>query len=233
MTPETDRTKALAWARRNKSKFLDAASMLELRPFLKGFFDADSEWFKDIAAKKKFVGDKTRTDYQAIVRNYIEPLFGSFDPRALTAKEIGVAIRDVKTKSGRELASATKYRLIHVMTLIMQDLAERKIIDSNPLIGVQPYSKAPENPRGALPRSVLNKLFPEGHGALMRVWSKTFWVACMCLIHDSGMRPVEVRVSVGATSSRRKKLPLSAGRNAVAAGGTADLSASFELSISA
>ncbi len=193
MTPEIDRAKALAWARRNKGKFLDAASKLELQPFLQGFFEADSEWSKDMAAKKHFIGDKTRTDYRSMVRNYIQPLFGSSDPRAITAKEIGVAIRDVKTASGRELASATKYRLMHVMTLIMQDLAERKLIDSNPLIGVQPYSKAPENPRGALPRSVLTKLFPQVHGALMRIWSKTFWVACMCVIYDSGMRPVEVR----------------------------------------
>lgn len=193
MTPEVDREKALAWARRQKSKFLDAASSLELRSFMTGFFDLGGNWDRDMKEARHEVGEKTRAEYAAMVVNYLDPLFGAQDPRELTAKEIKAGIRDVQGKFGKALTTATKYKLIHVMSLVMQSLAEDKTIDSNPLLGVQPYSKAPEAPRGALPRSVLAKLFPEGHGPLMRVWGKTLWATLMCVMYDSGMRPVELR----------------------------------------
>lgn len=79
------------------------------------------------------------------------------------------------------------------MNLILSDLLERQIIDANPIAGIKPYSKAPAAPRGALPRDALPKLFPVGHGDLVRVWGGSMWVACMLVLLDTGMRPGELR----------------------------------------
>jgi integrase len=161
--------------------------------------------------KKHLIGEKSRSEYAAIVRNHIAPMFGNRDPRELTAKEIGIGMRGHMGKYGNPLASATKYRITYVLSIILGSLAENGTIPANPLLGTQPYSKAPEEPRSALPRPVLAKLFPEGHGSLMRVWQKTFWATLFCVIYDSGMRPVELRslrwgdVHEGAAIVRRPK----------------------------
>jgi integrase len=131
---------------------------------------------------------------QGHLDNYIGPLFGAEDPRALGGRQIDDTLLGAPRRHGRKpLAPATKYKIMYSFALVLADLRERGIIETNPLEGIKPYSKAPIAPRGALPRDALPKLFPTTHGELVQVWSGSMWAACMLVLLETGMRPGELR----------------------------------------
>lgn len=193
-TPEEDKARAVAWARRNKGRLLSGAEKsLTLEPIMRDFFGPSGAWRKRMAAKGQTLSDRHLSNYDAMVRNYLIPLFGDADPRELTARYIDDILLETKSKSGRELASGTKYKILHAFTVILGDLAETGVIPSNPLQGVKPYSKAPIRPRTALPREVLEALFPPSHSEAVRVWGRSMWAAFFVVLYDTGMRPGEAR----------------------------------------
>jgi integrase len=204
MTPEAVKNKALAWAKRNKGHLIEARQTLALSPFMAGFFAPSGAWVERRRAKGAALSDKILGDYQAHITRYLDPLFGSADPRELTARQIDDALLRLKTPTGRELTGATKRKILHTMSVILGDLAEQGIIQANPLLGVKPYSKAPTRPRQALPRPVLVRLFPASHGAAVKVWGRSLWASLFGVMFDTGMRPGEVRALRWAEINRKE-----------------------------
>lgn len=194
MTPETVEAKALAWARRNRDHLIgDGARAICIRNLASGFFDLSGEWRTRMAAKGQSMSDRHLSNMAAIMENHLLPMFGDDDPRKLSARDIDDRILAARGINDRELAPGTKYKIVHVFRVFLGDLAERGIIDRNPLIGLQPYSKKPVRARGALPREVFAALFPPTHGEAVQVWGRSLWAALMCVLGDTGMRPGEAR----------------------------------------
>ena len=185
---------AEAWAKRNRERLLAKADHgLHLRDFCAGFFEPGSPWVKRMREKGHRFGAAYLGVRQGHLDNYVSPLFGALDPRELSGRCIDDELIAARRKGGAPLAPATKYKICYSLNLVLEDLLERKIIASNPLSGIKPYSKAPVAPRGAISRDALPKLFPPTHGDMVRVWGGSMWAACMLVLLDSGMRPGELR----------------------------------------
>lgn len=194
MTPETTEAKALAWAKRNRDRLLARPDKaITVRHLAEGFFASDGAWRERMAAKGQTMSDRHLANMAAIMENHLVPMFGDADPRELSAREIDDRILAARGKGDRELAPGTKYKVVHVFRVFLGDLAERGILERNPLVGLQPYSKKPVRARGALPREVVAALFPPSHGEAVQVWRRSMWAALMCVLGDTGMRPGEAR----------------------------------------
>lgn len=192
--PETDRAKAIQWARRNRDRLLgDPARRLKLEDLARDFYAPDGVWRRRLAEKGQLMSDRHLANQAAMLVRYILPAFGTRDPRELLGREIDDEIFALRRSNGRPLASATKYKIVRAFSVLLEDLVGRGILERNPLAGVRPFSKRPQQPRGAIPRDVLQRLFPLGHGPLLRVWGKTMWSAMALLFRDTGMRPGEAR----------------------------------------
>jgi integrase len=76
---------------------------------------------------------------------------------------------------------------------LIEELIDLKRITSNPLTGLEKYSKDPEKPRGVIDRDSLAKMFPTHHGPLIRIWGSPMWACLMLVFYDTGARPGEVR----------------------------------------
>jgi len=193
-SPETVEARAIAWARRNRDRLLASKdTALSFEAVTAGFFRSAGPWHERMTAKGQTMSARHLDNMQAILDNYLVPLFGELDPRQMGARQIDDSILALRKRNGTDMAPGTKYKIVHAMNAILADLAERDIITRNPLVGLQPYSKKPVRSRGALPRDVFADLFPPTHGALVRVWGKTMWAALMCVFGDTGMRPGEAR----------------------------------------
>ena len=207
-SPETDLDKAIAWAKRTRGQHLAAAAPgLTLAPLIRDMFTPGSDWRKRQEAKGHVITDKGYANRDGHVRNYLIPLFGKDDPRTLSRRYVDDRLLEAATgklppgklkgrghvpRSG-PLASATMAKVVYTLNLCLEDLVDRGVIERNPIEGMRSYARSTEHPRGAIPVPDLDRLFPAGHGPAMRVWGSTMWVACMCLMHDTGMRPGEIR----------------------------------------
>lgn len=202
-TPETDETKALAWAKRNRGRILNGAVALTLRPFLEGFFSASGPWASREREKGRSLGDRSLANRRGHVDNYLLPIFGDMDPRELSGRDIDDRLLAAPRASGRgkPITSGTRRKIAESLSIVLDDLVARKILERNPLEGVRRFSKRPVAPRGIIPAPDLAKLFPPTHGGLIRVWSGgeahcgytggAMWGAMMLVFYDTGMRPLE------------------------------------------
>jgi len=208
LSPETDLAKAVAWAKRNRGNLLAAAAPgMTLAPLIRGMFEPDSDWRRRQAEKGRVVIDKTYDNRDGHVRNYILPLFGQDDPRELTRRYIDDKLLEAargelppgdrpekgKAAHGKAPAPATMAKIAKTLGICLEDLVDRGIIKANPMAGMIPYSRSVQHPREDVPLEALDALYPASHGAMMRIWGGTMWVACMCTLHDTGMRPGELR----------------------------------------
>lgn len=186
---------AIKWAERNRDKLLEASGAT-LSHYCARFFAADGAWAKREFTKGRTLGHMYLSTRQAYLDNYIVPLLGEYRPCDLTRRLIDDTILSAPAfHEGRKkpLAPSSKNKILYTLGLLLADLQDRGVIDSNPCEGIRPYSKAPVKPRTALPREYMDKLFPAGHGASVRVWGNAMWVSMMCLFADTGLRPGEAR----------------------------------------
>lgn len=202
-SPETDEAKARAWAKRSRDRLLGGSDALTLRPFLVGFFDDSGPWAKREREKGRSLGPGVLANRRGHVDNYLLPIFGDLDPRELSGRDIDDRLLAAPRASGtgKPLTSGTRRKIAESLSLVLDDLVERKILPRNPLEGVRRFSKRPAAPRGTIPAEALAKLFPPTHGGLIRVWSGgdahcgytggAMWGAMMLVFYDTGMRPLE------------------------------------------
>lgn len=194
MSPESDPETAARWARRNRARLIAKAAP-KLRQFCAGFFDPGSPWVQRMRKKGHVYTRRYLETRQGYLDNYVIPEFGDDDPREITRRQIDDWLLSLGRASGgsKPLAGATKNKILYTIKIVFDDLIDREIVERNPVEGVRPYDKSPVKPRGALPVDALERLFPETHGALVRVWGSTMWAAMMLVLYDTGMRPGEMR----------------------------------------
>jgi integrase len=159
--------------------------------------------------------DKYLLNRRGYVENYIIPEFGDCRPESIQRREIDDWLLSLKKKNGNEpagetknkseLAGETKNKILYTLSLIFEELRDLEIIETNPVVGIKPYDKAPVNPRGTIDREALGKLYPETHGKLVQVWGSSMWAAMMLVFNDTGSRPGEVRALTWADIDVHKR----------------------------
>jgi integrase len=203
-TPERDRKKALAYAKRNREQLINRKTH-DLAFYCAGFFDPESPWASRMLKKGRRYTAKYLRTRQGFVDNYIVPAFGSVQPGAITRRAIDNWLMDLKGLSGNNLAGATKNKIMYVLSLIFEELRDMQVVEINPVAGIKPFSNTPVKARGAIPRESLEKLYPATHEALARVWGSSMWAAMMLVFNDTGCRPGEVRALTWADIDVQKR----------------------------
>lgn len=220
-SPEDGYTKAMAWAKRNRSRLVASADhALRLADLVRDIFVPGSPWRAAQEAKGHTFGDAYISNRDGHVRNYMIRLFGNDDPRQLTRKYVDDTLMAASRAGlfGKPLAPATMHKIVQTFNIVLEDLVDRGFIERNPILGMRQYSKSPVRPRGVIPTASLARMFPAGHGALVRVWGSSLWSACMCLFADTGMRPGELRaLRWREIDDQRRFIPL---RHGIVAGTT-------------
>jgi integrase len=191
-TPETDREKAIKWAKRNREWLVNRRTET-FAHYCQGFFSPESLWVRKMKKKGHHFIDKYLLTRQGHLDLYAVPEFGDVRPGDIKRLEIDDWLLDLKTKAGRELAGETKNKIMYSMGLVFEHLKDVGVIQESPIQGIRAYDKTPVKPRGVIPRESLAKLYPPAHGAMVRVWGSAMWAALMLVLNDTGGRPGEVR----------------------------------------
>lgn len=191
-TAETDREKALKWARRNRERLINRQTH-DMAFYCKDFFSPDSPWIVRMKKKGRHFTDKYLANRRGYVDNYIIPEFGRCQPGKIRRREIDDWLLALTRKSGAGLAGETKNKILYTLSIIFEELRDLEVIEANPIAGIMPYDKTPVIRRGAIDRDSLARLFPPTHGAAVRIWGSSMWAAMMMVFIDTGSRPNEVR----------------------------------------
>jgi len=199
VTPEYDRKKAIAWARRNKERLIRSLETDTLAALCKNFYALDGAWVTRQKDKGFKYGNFHLRNRQAYLDNYFCKEFGHYKPSDIDRPDFRREFDDwlltLKSyKAGNRNASrATKNKIIYSVNGLFEELVELKRLSANPLIGLKKYSKRPEHPRGTIDRKSLERMFPDNHGAMVRIWGSSMWACLMLVFYDTGARPGEVR----------------------------------------
>jgi integrase len=210
-TPEKDRAKALAYARRNRDRLINRKTH-DMAFYCKDFFDPSGPWVSRMRKKGHHYTEAYLANRRGYVDNYIIPEFGGSQPGEITRRQIDNWLLELKKPKGGELAGETKNKIMYTLSLIFEELRDMEIIEANPIIGIKPYDKAPQKPRGVIDRESLEKLYPASHGELVRVWGSSMWAALMLIFNDTGSRPGELRALTWADIDiQRRFIPIRKG----------------------
>jgi len=199
VTPEYDRKKAIAWAKRNRDRLVDRKDTRTIAEYCKDFYAKNSLWVHRQMEKGRSYGDLHLKNRQAYLDNYFAKDFGHLFPNNIDhpefRREFDNWLLDLTsyTGNGKRLSRATKNKIIYSVNDFIEELLDLKRMAINPLIGLKKYSKDPENPRGVIDRESLAKLFPPHHGDLVKIWGSPMWACLMLLLYDTGARPGEAR----------------------------------------
>jgi len=156
-------------------------------------FAANGYWRYKRSEKKKFYTDKSMKTRDAVMRNWIVPLWGNINPKHLTVKTIDMAMMGSTSElTKRPLAGATRNRILSVLSEIYVHLIEEGRLRINPVRDVVRCNSSPEQPRSALPTGDIRKLFPENHAELRRVWRTQKYICAFLILRDTGLRPGEL-----------------------------------------
>jgi integrase len=223
-TPEHDRNKAIAWAKRNRDRLIGRTD-LELSAYCKDFYAKDGLWVRRQKEKGHHYGDRHLKNRQSYLENYFSRVFGHYRPQDIDRpdfrREFDNWLLDLTSylNDDRRLSRATKNKIIYSVNDFIEELIDLKKMSYNPLTGLEKYSKEPEHPRGVIDRDSLALMFPPRHASLVRIWGSLMWACLMLVFYDTGARPGEVRALTWADIDIRKRfVPFRKGIEA----GTAD-----------
>jgi integrase len=156
-------------------------------------FSQDGYWRYKRAEKKKVFTEKSMQTRDAVMRNWIVPLWGEQNPKRLTVKMIDQAMRGVTSDlTNRPLAGATRNRILSVLSEVYVHLIEEGLTRINPVRDVVRCNSYPEQPRSALPTGDVKALFPNDHNELKRIWRTQKYVCAFLILRDTGLRPGEL-----------------------------------------
>jgi hypothetical protein len=80
-------------------------------------FSQDGYWRYKRAEKKKFYTEKSMKTRDAVMKNWIVPLWGSYNPKKLTVKIIDKAMMgSTSMLTKKPLAGATRNRILSVLS---------------------------------------------------------------------------------------------------------------------
>jgi integrase len=156
-------------------------------------FDLNGYWRYKRSEKKKFYTDKSLKTRMAVMKNWIIPLWGEYNPKKITVKIIDQSMMGLTSKlTKRPLAGATKNRILSVFSELYVYLIEEDKLKFNPIRDVVRCNSLPENPRSALPTEEMKQLFPEDHDSLKKIWRTHKYICAFLILKDTGLRPGEL-----------------------------------------
>jgi len=156
-------------------------------------FAADGFWREKRSEKKKFFTDKSMDTRNAVMKNWVVPLWGEVNPKKLTVKMIDEAMRGVTSAmTWRPIAGATKNRILSVLSEMYVHLIEEGLLKTNPTRDVVRCNSYPEQPRSALSLGEMRALFPEDRAELKRIWRNQKYICAFLVLRDTGLRPGEL-----------------------------------------
>jgi integrase len=156
-------------------------------------FALDGYWRYKRAEKKKYYTDKSMRTRNAIMRNWIIPLWGEYHPKRLTVRIIDRAMMGMTSKfTKRALAGAARNRVLSVLSEVYTHLIEEGKLKLNPIRDVVRCNSNPEKPRSALTIGDMMTLFPDNHTELKRIWRTQKYICAFLILRDTGLRPGEL-----------------------------------------
>jgi integrase len=165
---------------------------MKIRDFA-NLFALDGEWRKKRMEKKIYFTNKSLRTRAAAMKNWVVPLFGKYNPKRLTVKIIDDTMTGMASeKTKRQLAGATKNRILSVLSELYVHLIGEGLMGRNPVRDVVPCSPRPEKPRYALPTDKMVTLFPKEHKKLKEIWRTQQYICAFLILKDTGLRPGEL-----------------------------------------
>jgi integrase len=210
VSPEYDRKKAIAWAKRNRDRLI-IRNNVQIAELCKGFYGLNGLWVNRHKEKGHTYGDMHLKNRQAYLDNYFAKEFGHLKPQDIDRPEWRrefdnwLLTLHSTFNEDRKLSRATKNKIIYSVNDFIEEMIELKKMNINPLTGLKKYNKDPENPRGVIDRASLALMFPPNHNDLIRIWSSPMWACFMLVFYDTGARPGESRALTWADIDLRKR----------------------------
>ena len=165
---------------------------MKIKDFV-ALFDLNGYWRYKRAEKKKYFTDKSMKTRIAVMKNWIIPLWGEYNPKKLTVKIIDNAMMGTASSlTKRPLAGATRNRILSVLSELYVHLIEEGKLLMNPVMNVVRCNSNPEKPRNALPIKEVIALFPQEHKELLRIWRTQKYICAFLILRDTGLRPGEL-----------------------------------------
>jgi len=156
-------------------------------------FASGGDWQYKRSEKRKFFTDKSMETRSAVMKNWIVPLWGEYNPKRLTVKMIDQAMLGVTSKlTRRPLAGGTRNRILSVLSELYVHLIEEGHLRINPVRDVVRCNSSPERPRSALPLENMKVLFPDDKVELKRIWRTQKYICAFLILRDTGLRPGEL-----------------------------------------
>jgi integrase len=156
-------------------------------------FATNGYWRYKRAEKKKFFTDKSMMTRNAIMKNWVIPLWGDINPKKLTVRMIDKAMMGATSELTKNpLAGTTRNRILSVLSELYVHLIEEEKLRINPVRDVVRCNSYPEHPRGVISLEDLLKLFPENYAELKRIWRTQKYICAFLILRDTGLRPGEL-----------------------------------------
>jgi site-specific recombinase XerD len=156
-------------------------------------FALDGYWQYKRAEKKKIYTDMSMKTRNAVMKNWIVPLWGKYNPKRLTVQIIDKSMRGVISGlSKRPLAGATRNRILSVLSELYVHLIEEGLLRINPVRDVVRCNSYPERPRSALQTGDIITLFPDSRAELKRIWRTQKYICAFLILRNTGLRPGEL-----------------------------------------
>jgi integrase len=125
-------------------------------------------------------------DKNALVQNYIIPLWGNWPPQKLTIKNIDEKLFSL------HIGDTTKNKIISCLSEIFIHLIEEGVCQRNPAKNIVRFC-GQESSRGVLSPEEMQRLFPENHAKLLKIWRLQMYLTAFLALKDTGLRPGELR----------------------------------------
>jgi len=198
VSPERDRGKAIAWARRNRERLIKR-SEATLASYCENFYAKDGAWSQRQREKGRHHGDLQLKNRQSYLDRYFCKEFGHLKPQDIDRPDFRrefdnwlLTLTSCRNEE-RRLLRASKNKIIYAVNDLFEELVDLRALTANPIAGLKKYNKSPENPRGVIDRNSLDLMFPALHSNLVHIWGSSMWACLMLLFYDTGARPGEAR----------------------------------------
>jgi hypothetical protein len=97
--------------------------MATIAYYIKNLFASDGIWRKNRADKGKNYTEKTLEYKRRLVKNYVIPLWGEYDPRDLDSKIIDDTLKGlVAVKTSKWLSGVTKNKILSILSALYINL---------------------------------------------------------------------------------------------------------------
>ena len=162
--------------------------------YANGLYDLDGYLMRKRRQKNRSITDKSAEIRSYMIKDYVIPLWGDITLSDLTPKKIDDELLNLKSvRNGKDLAGGIKNVILKILEDIYMLAMEDGVINDSPAKYVLRFSQDIINPRGAIPRDEMEKLFPATHEGLVKVWKNQIHIVAFLVLRDTGLRPGELR----------------------------------------